>query len=105
MLLACDLPFIAAPLLRLLVEWPGTGTVIPVVDDRYQYACARYGAAAFAEARAALRQGNASLRALAGTDCEYVGPSAWGAVADARSFADVDSPADLERLGLARADE
>ena len=49
-LLACDLPFVDAALLRLLVEWPGTGTVIPVVDGRFQYACARYGAAAFDEA-------------------------------------------------------
>ena len=28
-LLACDLPFVEAPLLQLLVEWPGNGTVIP----------------------------------------------------------------------------
>ena len=44
-LLACDLPNVSPELLRLLVEWPGSGTVIPVVDGRFQYACARYGAA------------------------------------------------------------
>ena len=49
-LLACDLPFVDAALLQLLVEWPGPGTVIPVVDGRFQYACARYGAAALDEA-------------------------------------------------------
>ena len=42
-LLACDLPFIEPAVLRLLMEWPGTGTVIPVVGGRFQYACARYG--------------------------------------------------------------
>ena len=102
-LLACDLPFVEPPLLRLLVEWPGTGTVIPVVDGRFQYACARYGRAALGEASAVLRAGVSSLRGLAGSDCEYLDASQWGAVASARSFADVDTPADLERLGLARA--
>jgi len=100
-LLACDLPFVEAPLLRLLVEWPGTGTVIPVVDGRFQYACARYGPAALDEAHVALRGGGSSLRAIGDANCEYLAPSQWGAVATERSFADVDTPEDLERLGLA----
>jgi molybdopterin-guanine dinucleotide biosynthesis protein A len=99
-LLACDLPFVEPVLLRLLVERPGWGTVVPVVDGRFQYACARYGAAAFDEAAASLRHGASSLRGIAGTDCEYLNESDWGAVVSARAFADVDTPADLERLGL-----
>src|SRR5690242_17474300 len=54
-LLACDLPFVEPALLRLLVDRPGWGTVVPVVEGRFQYACARYGAAAFDEAVGALR--------------------------------------------------
>jgi len=99
-LLACDLPFVDPALLRLLVEWPGTGTVIPVVDGRFQYACARYGPAALDEARAALRTGVASLRAIASADCEYLTADDWGEVTTARAFADVDTPEDWERLGL-----
>jgi molybdopterin-guanine dinucleotide biosynthesis protein A len=99
-LLACDLPFVEPAVLRLLVEWPGTGTVVPVVDGRFQYACARYGSAALAEAAIALRSGVSSLRAIAGTDCEYLTEENWGAVVSRRAFADVDTPEDLERLGL-----
>jgi len=99
-LLACDLPFVEAALLQLLVEWPGTGTVIPVVDGRFQYACARYGPAALDEARVAVRHGESSLRAIASADCEYLTASDWGEVITARGFADVDTPADWERLGL-----
>src|SRR6478609_6715311 len=59
-LLACDLPFVEPALLRLLVERPGWGTVVPVVDGRFQYACARYGPASFDEAVASLRHGASS---------------------------------------------
>jgi len=99
-LLACDLPNVSPELIGLLVEWPGSGTVIPVVDGRFQYACARYGPAAFDEARASLRHGLTSLREIAGSDCEYVSEADWGGVASALTFADVDTPEDLRRLGL-----
>jgi molybdopterin-guanine dinucleotide biosynthesis protein A len=98
-LLACDLPFVEPALLRLLVEWPGRGTVIPVVDGRFQYACARYGEAAFEVAKL-FPAGESSLRAIGNADCQYLTEPDWGAVVTARAFADVDTPADLERLGL-----
>jgi molybdopterin-guanine dinucleotide biosynthesis protein A len=101
LLLACDLPFAEGPLLRLIAEWPGTGTVIPVVEGRFQYACARYGPPALDEAGAALRAGDASLRAIAGSDCAYLTAAEWGSVATVESFADVDTPDDLRRFGLA----
>jgi molybdenum cofactor guanylyltransferase len=102
-LLACDLPNISPELIRLLVEWPGSDTVIPVVDGRRQYACARYGPTAFDEAVAALRSGRSSFRELAGADCTYVSEADWGGVATALTFADVDTPEDLRRLGLSNS--
>jgi molybdopterin-guanine dinucleotide biosynthesis protein A len=100
LLLACDLPFVEPALLRLLVEWPGTGTVIPVVDGRHQYACARYGAATLERAKVALRSGELSLRGIADSGVETLTEAECGEVADRRAFADVDTPEDLERLGL-----
>jgi molybdopterin-guanine dinucleotide biosynthesis protein A len=102
-LLACDLPNVTTELLRLLVEWPGSGTVIPVVDGRVQYACARYGAGALDDALAVVRSGGASFKQLGAADCVFISESDWGAVATALDFADVDSPSDLRLLGLSDA--
>jgi molybdopterin-guanine dinucleotide biosynthesis protein A len=99
-LLACDLPNASSELLRMLVEWPGPGTVIPVVDGRFQYACARYGPAALDEAVRLVRAGGSSLRPLGDSECEYISESDWGLVARATDFADVDTPEDLRRLGF-----
>jgi molybdenum cofactor guanylyltransferase len=99
--LACDLPFIEPALLRLLMEWPGTGTAIPVVEGRYQYACARYGGTALDEGRLALQSGASSLRSLASVESEYLTEADWSEVVTADVFADVDTPDDLRRLGLA----
>jgi molybdenum cofactor guanylyltransferase len=99
--LACDLPFVEPAVLRLLMEWPGTGTVVPVVDGRYQYACARYGGTSLDEGRLALESGVSSLQSLATADSEYLSEANWGVAVSAGMFTDVDTPDDLRRLGLA----
>ncbi len=99
LLLACDMPFVEAPLLRLLAQWPGDGTVVPVADGRFQYACARYGAASIDEAVAALRRGRAGLKDATDATTAYLYDE-WRAVAPAHAFADLDTPADLERFGF-----
>jgi molybdopterin-guanine dinucleotide biosynthesis protein A len=98
-LLACDMPFVDAPLLRLLAEWPGDGTVVPVADGRFQYACARYGARSIDEAVAALRRGPAGLKHATDTTTTYLHDE-WRAVAPPHAFADLDTPTDLERFGF-----
>ena len=99
-LLACDLPFVDAPVLRLLAEWPGAPTVIPIVDGRLQYACARYGLDALARAEAALLEGRFALRTLAAGEYDELGAEEWRAVGAPETFSDVDTPEDLLRLGL-----
>lgn len=101
LLLACDLPFVEAPLLQLLRDWPGTGTVIPISDGRFQYACARYGPKSLDEARARIAVGDASLHSATDIECEYIAEERWRLVAPAGSLIDVDTPEDLARLGLA----
>jgi molybdopterin-guanine dinucleotide biosynthesis protein A len=101
LVLACDLPLVEAPLLRLLAEWPGDGTAVPVLGDRLQYACARYGVTSLAAARARAAAGDTSLRAAAAVDCDSVPEEVWQRVAPINALTDVDTPEDLARLGLA----
>jgi molybdenum cofactor guanylyltransferase len=99
-LLGCDYPFVDEPVLRLIADWPGTRTAIPVAGDRFQYACARYGPSTLDEAVAALRTSDTSLKALARADSEFIAESVWRAVGSANTFDDIDTPDDMRRLGL-----
>lgn len=108
LVLACDLPRVPVPLLRLLSEWPGERTVVPVSDGVPQMLCARYSAAALASAEPLVADGTRSVRALLEADpagLVLVAPETWRSVAPPEAFVDLDTPADLRRLGLASPTE
>jgi molybdopterin-guanine dinucleotide biosynthesis protein A len=98
LLLACDLPFVGTELLRLLAAWPGEGTVVPVGDGHAQVLCARYGPDAFTAAPRLLAEGRRSLRALVDAlEPTWLHENDWRAAGGTHAFADVDTPADLDR--------
>jgi molybdopterin-guanine dinucleotide biosynthesis protein A len=101
-LLAVDLPFITVDFLRYLVDFPGSGTVVPFVRGEPQPVCARYSPQALVLAADAVRRGERSIRELLRLlpEVQWVGPRMWGAVAEERVLADVDTPEDLRALGL-----
>jgi molybdenum cofactor guanylyltransferase len=99
-LLACDMPFVEEPVLRLLADHAGAATVIPVAAGRLQLACARYGPNAIARARDALARGETALRAAVDADHEELAEEQWVVVGGPDAFADLDTPGDLDRLGL-----
>jgi molybdenum cofactor guanylyltransferase len=94
LLLACDLPFVDEPLLRWLVDQPGTGSFVPTIDGADQYACSRWSAYAIETARDRFRAGERALKALlaAGDVTRLVADHRAGALAD------VDTLDDLRRL-------
>jgi molybdopterin-guanine dinucleotide biosynthesis protein A len=98
---ACDLPRVSEPLLRLIASHPGSASVVPVVDGRPQPLCARFSASALEHGAVLAGAGRRSLGPLLEhPDVQWLEPSQWGRVADDADFADVDTPADVARLGL-----
>lgn len=99
LLVACDLPFLTVAAVRFLARQ--MGTAIPLVGGRQQPLCARYdGGAAPVAARLVAEGARAMAALLDRLDVNWLDESAWHGVADARTFADVDTPEDLVRLGL-----
>lgn len=102
-LLAVDLPFVDARVIEWLATHPSPGSVVPIVDGMPQTTCARYGVDALTTARDVAASGERSLRALlAAVPVHLAEESEWSAVATRRTFADVDTPDDIDALGLAR---
>jgi molybdopterin-guanine dinucleotide biosynthesis protein A len=101
LLLAVDLPFVEPPMVRLLADWPGDATVVPVAGGARQSCCARYAPDALDIAAALLASGERSLRALLdATVVDDVPEPVWREVASERALADLDTPEDLARYGF-----
>lgn len=99
---ACDLPQLSVDLVRLIAQWPTPGSVVPVVAGRAQPLLARWSDEALTASVALHVAGERSLRGLlALADVTPIDESDWGRVATALAFADVDTPEDAIRLGLA----
>ncbi|HET6793978.1 MAG TPA: NTP transferase domain-containing protein [Acidimicrobiales bacterium] len=102
LLVACDLPRLHSLILGLLAGWPGDESVVPVVEGRPQWLCARVGVSALAGVGRQVAAGERRLAALFDLGpVELVDEHGWGGVAEASDFADIDEPSDLVRLGLA----
>jgi molybdopterin-guanine dinucleotide biosynthesis protein A len=99
LVLACDLPFLTAPLLNFLIEFDSPGTVVPVVHDQLQPLCARWSHRDLLHAEYVLKNGHRSLRHLSSQrDVVRLYESDWQSVASEKQFFDIDYPEDLLRL-------
>ena len=102
--LATDLPFVTAALVEALAAHPGEGTVVPVLDGRRQPLVARYSGQALHVAGALFERGQRSLAALLDqVEVVEVAEAELARRVDLRQLLDVDTPADLRRLGLTDA--
>jgi molybdenum cofactor guanylyltransferase len=101
---ACDLPFITEPTLRMLADWtPDHCSVVPIVDGHPQPLCARWSLDGLRHAKRLLAEGDRSMRQLLlGSDVAMVDESDWPEGVDARAFSDIDTPEDIDRLGIRR---
>lgn len=102
LVLACDLPFMDAGALAVVAGRAWAGSVVPLVAGRAQPLAARWSAVDLDFAIAALKAGERSMKPLlARPGVEFLDETAWPPGLAERAFADVDTPDDLERLGLA----
>ncbi len=102
LVLACDLPLVTEGLLRTLVQWPGSHSVVPVIEGKPQPLCARWSAEDLAAAADLVEAGMRSMRSLIDrSGVELVEEEHWPDEVDQRAFSDVDTPTDLQGLGLA----
>lgn len=101
LVVACDLPLLSEATLRTLEVWPGSGSVVPIVEGHPQPLCARWSTTDLRAALDLAEAGTRSMRALLErSDVELVDDARWPGVLDRRALADVDTPDDLENLGL-----
>ena len=99
--LATDLPFVTADLVRVLASHPSEATVVPLVAGRRQLLAARYSPRALEVAPALFAAGGRSLAVLLDeVDVVDMTEEDLRGVVDLRELEDVDTPEDLARLGL-----
>jgi molybdopterin-guanine dinucleotide biosynthesis protein A len=101
LVVACDLPFVDEKLLDLLAGWPGDISVVPVVEGHPQPLCARWSSSDLASSAVLVASGERSMRVLVSRPgVVMLDETGWSSTVDGRAFSDVDTPADLVRLGL-----
>ncbi len=104
LVVATDLPLLTGGLLDWLATHPSAQSVVPVDSERPQPLCARYQPSDLEMATDLVRSGRRSMmELLEAIEPLYLGPEEWSKPAgDPLALADVDTPADLERLRQAR---
>lgn len=95
--LACDFPYVRAPLVRRLMEEPEAEAVVcPYVDDRFQPLFARYRVQVLPSFERALGEGRLSLQPLIRAQRAWVPTLSEGELAELRDW---DTPEDVDESG------
>jgi molybdopterin-guanine dinucleotide biosynthesis protein A len=101
LVVACDLPLVNETAFRTLADWPGSSSVVPVVQGSPNPLCARWSAADLVTAEGLVQAGARSMHALmARSDIVLAGEETWPSGLGDANFADVDTADELDRLGL-----
>jgi molybdopterin-guanine dinucleotide biosynthesis protein A len=101
LVLACDLPMVSRETLEALAAWPVEGSVVPASGGIPQPLCARWSAADLDAIEELLAGGERAMKALLARPGVTIAEQPdWPAGLQARALLDVDTPTELDRLGL-----
>ncbi len=101
LVVACDLPLVNEPVFRMLAEWPGTSSVVPIVDGVANPLCARWSTEDLAVAEEVLREGYRSVRAvMERCDIALADKESWPRGVMDVHMTDADTPDQMDCLGL-----
>ncbi len=100
-IVACDLPLVDQPFLAWLATFGGDRSLVPVLGGEPQPLCARWSPEDLDRMTALAAAGARSFRPLYDQlDADLPGPEIWRQAGILGAPDDIDSPGDIERLGL-----
>jgi molybdopterin-guanine dinucleotide biosynthesis protein A len=104
LVVACDLPLVTEAVFRMLAGWPGTSSVVPIVDGASNPLCARWSMDDLAVAEQVLEEGLRSVQALIERcDIAFVEKGSWPPGVGEAHMMDADTPDEMDRLGISWA--
>jgi len=101
LVVACDLPLVNEAVFRMLADWPGTSSVVPIVDGASNPLCARWSLDDLAAGEQVLLEGQRSVQALVDRcDIVFAEKASWPSEVGDAHMTDADTPDEMDRLGI-----
>jgi molybdopterin-guanine dinucleotide biosynthesis protein A len=101
LVVACDLPLVNEAVFRMLAGWPGTSSVVPIVDGVANPLCARWSIDDLAAGEQLLLGGFRSVQELIERcDITFVEKGEWPPEVREDLMTDADTPDEMDRLGV-----
>jgi molybdopterin-guanine dinucleotide biosynthesis protein A len=101
LVVACDLPLVNEAVFRMLAGWPGTSSVVPIVDGVGNPLCARWSIDDLAAGEQVLLEGMRSVQGLIERcDVVFAKRGEWPSEVREIQMTDADTPDEMDRLGI-----
>jgi len=101
LVIACDLPLVNEAVFRMLADWPGSSSVVPIVDGVANPLCARWSMDDLAVGEQLVREGFGSVQALIERcDIAFAEKGSWPPEVTDVHMTDADTPDEMHRLGV-----
>jgi molybdopterin-guanine dinucleotide biosynthesis protein A len=101
LVVACDLPLVNEAVFRMLAGWPGTSSVVPIIDGVCNPLCARWSIDDLLAGEQVLLEGFRSVQALLERcDIVFAEKGNWPHEVRKAHMTDADTPDEMDRLGI-----